>query len=88
MTCFFLKKNGPIPASFVYFRLFPHFTIKYIDESVDGKLGTRTWGGRMEGQINPLSYGGIPDIGTILTIPTNKKVYVLCLRLEPGSSRW
>ena len=42
-------KNGPISASFCLFSSFPHYTILQIDESVDGVLGTRIWGGRMEG---------------------------------------
>ena len=44
----FLKKNWPIPASFtVYFRLFNMSQLK-LDKSIDGVLGIRTRGGRME----------------------------------------
>ena len=40
-------KNWPNPASFsVYFRL---FNMIQIDKSIDGVLGIRTRGGRMEG---------------------------------------
>ena len=42
--------NGPIPASFRLFSSFPHDTNQiHIDKSIDGVLGTRTRGGRMEG---------------------------------------
>ena len=37
-------------ASFCLFSSFPHDTIGIqIDKSIDGVLGTRTWGGRIEG---------------------------------------
>ena len=51
---FFL--NGPNPASFLFiFILFSHCMDKYStnltinEKTVDGMLGSRTWGGRMEG---------------------------------------
>ena len=47
---FFFKKNGPIPASFVYFRSFLiTISIIQIEKSVDGVLGIRTRGRRMVG---------------------------------------
>ena len=41
-------KNGKFQATFFYFSLFHITQIKYT-KSVDGVLGTQTWGGRMEG---------------------------------------
>ena len=43
---FFFTKIRPIPASFVYFRLFHTTQFKI---QIDGVLGTRTQGGGMEG---------------------------------------
>ena len=42
-------KNGPLPASFVYFCSFLVTISIQIKKSVDGVLGIRTWGRRMEG---------------------------------------
>ena len=44
-------KNGPNPASSCYFRSFhdARINVTIIDKSVDGVLGTRTRGGRIEG---------------------------------------
>ena len=49
-------KNGSNPASFLFiFVLFSHrmdkssTNLTIIEKSVDGMLGSRTWGGRMEG---------------------------------------
>ena len=40
-----ILKNGPIPASFVYFRLVPiTIPITQIEKIVDGLLGNRTRG--------------------------------------------
>ena len=53
--------NGPISASFCYFRLFRNRkTNQKNDESIDSLLGTQTQGGRWKAQTNPLSYGGTP----------------------------
>ena len=46
---FFLKKNGPIPASFVYFRSFLVTISIQTEKSIDGVLGIRTRGRRMVG---------------------------------------
>ena len=46
---FFLKKNGPIPASFVYFRSFLVTISLQIEKSIDGVLGIQTRGRRMVG---------------------------------------
>ena len=58
MTLIALKfyfKLGQSRPLFVYFRLFPHYTILKIDESVDGlEPGAAGWKAR----TNPLSYGG------------------------------
>ena len=46
----FLKKYGPIPASFsFYFRPFHITNQLQIEKSVDGVLGIQTWGRRMVG---------------------------------------
>ena len=51
--------HGPNPASFYLFSFFLQSKDKYStkltinDKSVDGVLGTRTWGGRMEGTDEP-----------------------------------
>ena len=42
-------KNGPIPASFVYFRSFLVTISLQIEKSIDGVLGIRTRGRRMVG---------------------------------------
>ena len=56
--------NGHNPALFVYFFFFTNgkysINLTIEDKGVDGVLGTRTWGGRMLAQTNPLSYGGTP----------------------------
>ena len=46
----FLKKNGPIPAFFVYFpALLDTISIIQIEKSVEGVLGIRTQGRKMVG---------------------------------------
>ena len=42
-------KNGPNPASFCFISFFSHGKYSTNDKSVDGVLGTRTWGGKMVG---------------------------------------
>ena len=49
MDIVFFKKNGPIPASFVYFRSYLVTISLQIEKSVVGVLGIRTRGRRMEG---------------------------------------
>ena len=50
MFCYDCFLNGPIPASFCLFSSSLHDTNQiYMDKSIDGMLGTRTRGGRMEG---------------------------------------
>ena len=46
---FFFILNGPIPASFVYFRSFLVTISIQIEKSIDGVLGIRTQGRRMVG---------------------------------------
>ena len=56
------KKNGPIPASFsVYFRLFNMLQFK-LKKSVDGVLGIRTRGGKMEGANESTELEWHPEI--------------------------
>ena len=61
IVCFYT--NGPIPASFSLFSSFPHYTIQYIDESVDSVLGIRTRGGRMEGADESTELWRHPQVG-------------------------
>ena len=54
--------NGPIPASFVYFRPFLiTISIIQIEKSKDGVLGTQTAGCMMVGAGVPWSYGDHPS---------------------------
>ena len=49
----FFYKNGPNPASFCLFSFFSHgkysTNLTINDRSIDGVLGTQTWGGRIVG---------------------------------------
>ena len=61
---FFFFLNGPILASFsVYFRLFNTLQFKFfkLEKSVDGVLGIRTRGGRMEGANESTELQRHPD---------------------------
>ena len=71
---FFL--NGPILASFsVYFRLFNTLQFKFfkLKKSVDGVLGIRTRGGRMEGANESTELRRHPN----MTNPLSKHVWLL-----------
>ena len=61
---FFLKKNGPIPASFsVYFRLFNMLQFKFkfkLKKAQMVCLGFKPGAAGWKVQMNPLSYGGTP----------------------------
>ena len=70
IVCFYT--NGPIPASFSLFSSFPHYTIQYIDESVDSVLGIRTRGGRMEGADESTELWRHPQVGWIVNQILNK----------------
>ena len=49
-SLYIFYKNGPIPASFVYFHYFlDTISIIQIEKSIDGVLGIRTQGRRMVG---------------------------------------
>ena len=68
-------KNGPIPASFVYFRPFLiTISILPIEKNIDGVLGIRTSDHRMEGADNttelwwPLKWASLLPIAIIYII--------------------
>ena len=56
-TSSYLFLNGPIPASFVYFRrpLLITISIVQIEKSIDGVLGIQTRGRRMVGADNTMA---------------------------------
>ena len=49
ISIIFFKKIVPVQASFSYILVFFLMTQLEIDKSLDGMLGTQTWGGKMEG---------------------------------------
>ena len=75
----FFKKNGPNPGSFCLFSSFLHGTNQIlIDKSIDGVLGTRTRGGRMEGVDESTELWRHPYL-YLLTLPTHANLYVRIL---------
>ena len=65
----FFKKNGPIPASFsVYFRPLNMLQLKFKFKLIKAEMvclgfepGVAGW----KAQMNPLSYGGTPEVGHV-----------------------
>ena len=66
-----MLKNGPLPASFsVYFRLFSMLQLKFkfkLIKVLIVRLGFEPGTAGWKAQTNPLSYGGTPNIGQMLS---------------------
>ena len=77
---YYIFKNGPNPASFLFiFVLFSHCMDKYstnltiIEKSVDGMLGSRTRGGRMEGTDESTEQWRHPTPKLFVCVPVSVK---------------
>ena len=72
-------KNGPNPASFLFFSRGKYSTNIINDKSLDGVLGTRTRGGRM------VSYGCTPPITFFYPFPLLRAWESVCVLLYSKS---